>query len=192
MSAEVMFRQALAAHAAGDFGGAERRYRALGRLKSTKALHNLGTLYADTGRGDAAEAVFREALAIDPGFSPSRHSLGMLLLATGRYADGWPLYEARLEIPELNAPPLDLGCPRWAGEPLAGKRLLVVGEQGFGDQIMFARFFTRLAEANVRATYICSPRLAGLFPGSVAATRASVFPRGDTGFRSAPCPTGWA
>ncbi|MBR8226364.1 hypothetical protein KDW50_32880, partial [Burkholderia ambifaria] len=36
--------------------------------------------------------------------------------------------------------------PRWQGEPLAGKTLLVWGEQGLGDVLQFARFVAPLAE----------------------------------------------
>jgi hypothetical protein len=36
--------------------------------------------------------------------------------------------------------------PRWQGEPLQGKTLLVWGEQGAGDILQFVRYLPRLAE----------------------------------------------
>src|SRR6185369_3546469 len=85
--------------------------------------------------------------------------LGMVLLATGRFAEGWPLYEqrrARLQMLQRN-----LTIPEWRGEPLAGKRLFIWREQGYGDQIMMARFLSRLAAASV--SYAGPPALQRLF-----------------------------
>jgi hypothetical protein len=65
------------------------------------------------------------------------------------------------------------------GEPLAGKRILVFGEQGFGDQIMFARFLAPLRALGVDAVYVCSPVLTGLFPGSVPGAERAVLPSAD-------------
>ena len=139
MSIDLMFSQANAAYRAGDFAGAERRYKALTRLKPTWAWHNLGALYVATKRFAEAEAAFRQALAADPVNVDSRHSLGMLVMGEGRYAEGWPLMEARRLVPALKIIQPTVGCPEWRGEDLTGKRLLVYPEQGFGDHIQYFR-----------------------------------------------------
>ena len=165
VSLDLMFKQANAAQRAGAWSEAERRYRALTRLKPLWAYHNLGVCYVATGRFKEAEAAFRAALEVDPTCAPPRHSLGMLLLADGRYAEGWPLNEARREIPGLQIALPNLPYPEWQGEELRGKRLLVVGEQGLGDQIQFARLLPQLVVRGAHVTFACAPSLVSLFGG---------------------------
>jgi len=133
---ESVFQQALAHHKAGRLDAAEPLYRQAAAWRPAWALGNLGALLRTTGRLDEAEAVLREVLAGDPGNVAVRHTLGMTLLQAGQYAEGWRFYEARHEI----TPPPAVPLPRWRGEALEGKRLLVVSEQGWGDQILLSRF----------------------------------------------------
>jgi hypothetical protein len=66
-----------------------------------------------------------------------------ILLALGRWREGLAEYERRFEPFTLMKPEMAAAAerlPRWHGEPLEGKRLLVIAEQGFGDQIMMLRF----------------------------------------------------
>lgn len=66
---------------------------------------------------------------------------GWDLLLRGRLAEGWPLFERRptrlSTIPNMIA-------PEWKGEDLTGKRIMVWGEQGLGDEIHMVRFIPRL------------------------------------------------
>jgi hypothetical protein len=64
-------------------------------------------------------------------------------LLQGDFERGWPAYEARLHLPGV-LPQLSL--PRWAGEPLAGRRLLLLAEQGFGDTFQFLRYVRLLKQ----------------------------------------------
>jgi hypothetical protein len=163
MSIDLMFKQANAAYRAGDFAGAERRYRALAKLKPVWAYNNLGTVYVATGRFAEAEAAYGQALAVDPQCVDAREALGRLLMADGRYADGWPLMEARRERPGAWRP--SVRVPEWKGEDLKGKRLLVYPDQGFGDQIQNFRFALVIAAAGADVTVVSPPRLTRLFEG---------------------------
>ncbi len=106
-----------------------------------------------------AEAAYRRVLELQPDHQAARFDLGCVLLAMGRYAEGWPLYELRQ--PRLKFQRNRLTFGEWQGEPLAGKRLLIWREQGFGDQIMAARFLPLLDAAAV--TYMGPPQLRRLF-----------------------------
>ena len=166
MSTDSDFADAVAAHNRGDLARAERGYRGLLSAKPLEARHNLGVALGSLGRYAEAEAMLRGALEVDPGSPRTRHALAMQLLGDGRYAEGWPLWEARRELPELEVPMPVLDIPEWMGEPLAGKRLLVFGEQGFGDKIMFARYFAPLQAASAQVIFAAPPALHRLMAGS--------------------------
>jgi hypothetical protein len=127
------------------------------------ALHDRGGLLKMAGQLEGAEEALRAALAIEPKNPKTLHALGIVLLSQGRYAEGWPLYDARHDVPELGLPKPALPYPEWRGESLAGKRLLIFGEQGFGDQIMFARFALVARDQGAAVTMFCRPALSRLF-----------------------------
>ena len=83
--------------------------------------------------------------------------LANVLLAKARFADGWRWFEARVDNPiyPIYRPVL----PLWRGESLAGRHLWVYEEQGFGDEILFARFLPMLARQTGRLTVQCKPGL---------------------------------
>jgi Flp pilus assembly protein TadD len=126
---------------------------------------NLGLVLRDLGRLDEAEAACRHALAADPTDPAARLQLGFALLAQGRYAEGWPWLEARTAAATggRHAQLPTLPFPRWNGEPLAGRSVVLWPEQGFGDFFQFVRFARVLKEQGAsRVTVVCRPALAQL------------------------------
>jgi len=128
------------------------------------ACYNLGVMLSKMGRLAEAEKLVRHALTLTPDAVMVAHSLAHILLAQGRYREAWPLYEARLHMPELKTGfPTGFDFPRWRGEPLAGKRLTIFPEQGLGDQIQLARFLPPLIEQAAAITLLTLPPLERLF-----------------------------
>jgi hypothetical protein len=65
-------------------------------------------------------------------------------LLSGDYQRGWPAYESRWNYEHLAGTEPKYSQPRWRGEDLKDKTILVVGEQGHGDCIQFVRFVYNL------------------------------------------------
>lgn len=132
--------------------------------RDAEAWRNLGSALGWLGRLKEGEKALRRALALAPADPTTRFFLGTCLLGQGRYAEGWRGYEARFDVPQLNlAVPRDLPMPRWAGEPIEGKRILVFHEQGYGDQMQFARFLPRLVAMGAKVAVRVGPPLERLF-----------------------------
>lgn len=83
-------------------------------------------------------------------------------LMTGDYANGFADFEFRLEAGH-GALPKAMPVQRWAGEPLAGKRLLIYPDQGLGDDLSMARFLPDLFRADASVTLLARPPLSRLF-----------------------------
>jgi hypothetical protein len=131
-----------------------------------KVFHDLGDLAAAADAFGRA-AVMLEAAAPGEGAS-ARYHQSMALLAAGDFAAGWPAHEARLDVARMGY--RALLQPRWTGEQLEGRRLLVLFEQGYGDMIQFARYLLQLsamdAEITVEMPAGLIPLLSDLAPGA--------------------------
>jgi len=117
------------------------------------------------GRRLEAEAAYRHGLTLDPNHYGGRLNLALLALKSGDFAAGWRLYEARHDqTGAACSPPLAPNCRRWDGEPLAGKTLVVYGEQGFGDQLQFVRYAQMCKRAGAaRVVVVVASELVRLF-----------------------------
>ena len=136
---------------------------------------NLAGILKDLGRLDAAESVYREILRQHPNDAAAQFNLGVLLLVAGRFAEGWAQWEWR-----FRAEPATLRTfaqPRWQGEPLGGRGLLIHAEQGLGDMLQFCRYLPMAAAGGRLVLEVHRPlvRLLSQLPGV-----AQVVALGDT------------
>lgn len=128
---------------------------------SPAAWSNLGVLLARLHRETEAESSYRTALALDPDYRKAAFNLAYVLLRQGRFDEGWHCLEARDWYLRLEA---HLQLPRWNGEPLAGRRLLIGFEAGYGDMIQFSRYAALIRARGVgRVGILCHPGLKSLF-----------------------------
>jgi tetratricopeptide (TPR) repeat protein len=134
--------------------------------------HNMGFAFSHLGELEQALDSYDHALAraIDPTeVMEGKHSRSVCLIGMGRLEEGFREYEIR-HSPRFRCYVHHmLKAPVWNGEPLAGKRLLVVGEQGLGDELMFSTVLPDLADAvgpDGKLQIAVDPRLVGLFARS--------------------------
>jgi len=146
---------------------ADVHYDAALRLGSDDAeFHNdRAVVKQDLGRLPEAFECYERALAQRPDFPESVFHRGLARLLTGDYARGWADYEARHVVPGM-LPARPARFPRWDGAPLDGRTLLVYGEQGLGDEIMFASCLSQAMAAGGECIVECAPKLQGIFTRS--------------------------
>ncbi|TCW82144.1 hypothetical protein C5O80_20830 [Burkholderia sp. SRS-46] len=146
------------------------------------AMNNVALTMKEAQRWDDAERYAARACELAPGDVSHRFNLAIIHLVRGNYAAGWPEHEARWDgSGELRGRLPALPGPRWRGEPLAGKTLLVWGEQGMGDVLQFSRFVAPLAERvhreGGRLAWNTFPQMGALMQRSLGA-HADVFGAG--------------
>lgn len=132
--------------------------------------YNLANVLVRAKRFKEAELQFRQALRVAVSAQPLiAWNFSLLMLSLGRYEEAWALHEARYATPwpahqvRTTQPP-NLAYPAWQGEALQGRRILVVQEQGGGDQIQFVRYLPLLlARHPAHVTVTCPLPLLALF-----------------------------
>ncbi len=128
---------------------------------SAPVWSNLGVLLACLQRDEQAEECHRRALVCDPEFKKASFNLSYLLLRQERWDEGWRRLEDRWQYPALAT---HFTCPRWQGEALNGKSLIVGFEAGHGDMIFYMRYIAELKRRGVtRIALVCHPALVELF-----------------------------
>lgn len=138
-----------------DAAGAEATMRAVDAAAPGNAgvQAGIGMYLAEQARYEESEAALKNALTLDPATTQAAVDLADLTLRRNDWTGGWPRFEARLARTDREANNIVTVmarlCPRWQGEPLAGKTLVVHSEQGNGDDIQMVRFVPQLA-ARVR------------------------------------------
>lgn len=150
-------------------------------LDPTRAepLCNRANSYRDLHQFDAALADYGQAIAARGDYPEAAFNRSVLHLLRGDYAAGWPDYEERWRFPKfiansaghLTAEVIARLTLRPERAALAGKRCLVVGEQGLGDQIMFASMLGELMRDAAEVTCLVDRKLAGLLQRSLPGAR---------------------
>ena len=118
-------------------------------------------------RGDMETAVelYRQCLKAQPDNATVHLLLAQSLLTLGRYEEAWPAYEWRYNA-KSGQPFPDIDAPKWKGEVLDGKTLLVIAEQGYGDVLQFIRFLPQVQALGGKVSLACSAPLARLLEGT--------------------------
>ena len=79
----------------------------------------------------------------------------------GNFEQGWPRYDFRETAEDVKIDRYTQ--PRWNGEPLAGKTIVVHAEQGIGDEVVFCSCIPELLPQAGHVIIVCDSRLEKLF-----------------------------
>lgn len=113
------------------------------------------------GRNEESAGKIKEILAQEPDHTPTLAIEGLHMLQAGNYKEGWQRYELRYQQKNTahfggNRKHRDI--PQWNGEP-TDDVVLIWAEQGFGDTIMFCRYFNYVLERAPNAILEVQPHL---------------------------------
>jgi tetratricopeptide (TPR) repeat protein len=143
---------------------------------NASAHNNLGNLFKDQLRFAEAIACYGRAVELRPSFHEARCNRALTRFMTGEIERAWDEYESGW-VAGKRAPVRPFVQTRWDGGPLAGRTLIFWGEQGLGDEIIFAGMVPELTAVAARCIVECERRLAPLFTRSFPA--AEVISRTD-------------
>ncbi|MCS5690856.1 tetratricopeptide repeat protein [Cyanobium sp. FGCU-6] len=147
--------------------------QALGhRPEDPGLLTQLGNILQELGDAEEGNACFQQAIAADPYHADAQWGLALGLLRCGQFEEAWQKYEWRWLTRSFRADHLPGTLPEWTPER-AVQRLLVWGEQGVGDQILFATMLREVLDLVPAVTLRADPRLQPLLQRSLPALRFS-------------------
>jgi hypothetical protein len=133
---------------------------------SASAFNNYGNTLREIGDPAGAVPFLQRAVQLVPTAPTPNFNLAVCYLLSGDYARGWPQYEHRWNFEHLAGTLPKYEQPRWTGQDLRDKTILVVQEQGLGDVIQFSRFLFPLHAAGAKIILQVNNNLAPLFANS--------------------------
>lgn len=130
--------------------------------------NNLGTLYINEGKPTEAFKHLNAALKVDPNHAQAHWNRSLAMLESGDYVQGWPEYDwgltAKVRVDRNYTPPNAMPLPFWNGEKDAV--VILYGEQGIGDEILFASMIPDLIANTRQVVFECHKKLHKLFAAS--------------------------
>ena len=130
---------------------------------SAQSLTNYSGLLIESGQNEKCIELCEQAIKEDPTLPIAHWNLALSLLSEGVWDRAWNEHEWGLKANGIREDRLVLRKPIWDGTK--GKTVLVYGEQGLGDEIMFTSMLPDLLKTNT-VVYECHQRLETLFKKS--------------------------
>ena len=133
---------------------------------SASAFNNYGNVLREAGDPAGAIPFLQRAITLAPTSAVANFNLAVAYLILGDLDRGWPQYEHRWNFEHLAGTLPNYPQPRWTGQDLKDKTILVMQEQGLGDTIQFSRFLWPLHTQGASIVLQTNNNLAPLFENS--------------------------
>ena len=135
--------------------------------KYEEAIFGLGNSYDKIGKPDEAIKELSKVITMNPNHARAFINLAYIQLALGNFMDGWKNYGWRFKE-EINRESVlaNLNIPLW-DQSKKIQNILVIAEQGVGDQILFYSLLNELLDFNFNVTVIIEHKLLSLFQRSM-------------------------
>jgi Flp pilus assembly protein TadD len=122
-------------------------------------LVNLSLIFVDVDDRERAIACLLRALGQKHDHADGHLALAQNLLAMGDFVPGWMEYEWRNETEAGKNTMPKMTSAHWNGMTIPKGRILLVGDQGYGDTIQFARYIPMVAERCEEVVLGCSAEM---------------------------------
>ena len=122
-------------------------------------LVNLSLIFVDVDDRERAIACLLRALGQKHEHADGHLALAQNLLSMGEFGPGWLEYEWRNETEAGKNTMPKMTSAHWNGMPIPKGRILLVGDQGYGDTIQFARYIPMVAERCEEVVLGCSAEM---------------------------------
>ncbi len=112
--------------------------------------YNRGVSHKNLGQYQKALLDFETAILLRPNYPDAHFAIGDIKLLSGKFSEGWPLYQWRF-LKENKKQKSQSNGTLWLGQfPIEGKTMLIHAEQGFGDIIQFCRYAMLCEQAGAK------------------------------------------
>jgi len=147
--------------------------------RNSSVLYNTGIAYTNLNNEDKAEEYYKKSYSINPNSEGLHKSYSMLLLKQGRYREAWKFFEGRLKLSSFYAKDGDMYNMRKKlsnnKKFLKEDKILVVREQGIGDEILYATMYADMLKKYPNTCFESDKRLITLFERSLNTKSENIF-----------------
>jgi hypothetical protein len=130
---------------------------------SAGAFNNYGNVLRECGDPLGGIPFLQRSIQLAPGHPTAQFNLAVAYLLAGNYQQGWAQYETRWNYEHLAGTLPDYSQPRWTGQDITDKTVLIMGEQGHGDNIQFVRFIGDIQARGAKTILAVDSSLKPLF-----------------------------
>ena len=150
--------------------------------KDLMILSNLAKVYFYLDKYKLAEEFIQKCLKEDSKNEDYREAYAALLFKQQKYSEAWNYYEGRLRLTKFSNKNIYANNIKdflWCGRNInTGDKILVIKEQGIGDEILYGNIYADLFKNFPDAKIESDPKLIELFKKNFPLQKSNFFPFG--------------